>query len=1128
MKAAVFEKGFSLVLALILAVPTLSVRAAGAGDITSPQLPIISIVATVADTTEADSAPTGAANPIPGKFTISRTGSLDAALSVYLSYGGTATPDADYPALPTKVQIAAGQTSVDLLVQAAADTLTEGPETVVATILQVPTAAGAIPYNVNLDHASATVTIQDRPITTDLPVISIEAVRPTTSEPLPNVQMASGLFTLRRSGPTNTSLYAYVSFGGTATAGADYKEIASFILFKAGQTEAHAEVVALSDDLIEGDETVVAELTQPPTANAVAWYKIDPDRNRAVVTIKDANDAPARIVITDPHEGDGLQYNGTVTVKATAVDPDGYIPRVEFFSDDVSIGVSEINFFTAPANGTPIYHQVDWHNIPFGSHVLTARGVRANGEQLVSAPVNVFAAVIDPPPPPIVSIIAVADPTERPIPNADYASDFFEIRRTGPTNQDLQVFFTVPLDGDHMATPDVDYKALQSPITIPAGASATYMRVDAIDDTLVEGPEIVRVMLVPPAIATPAIGSSSYYIIDSQHASADVTIIDNDQPTDQVTLTVEVPDAIASERSMTDAIDTATFVIRRVSGPVDVPVNVTFSLSGTAQNGIDYKEVPTSIQIPAGSDHVSIQIVPIPDDLAEGEETVVLSILLPPCAFPGVPPDCYLVDDHGSGRAVILDTLNAVPGVKFLQPLNGAVLTLGNPIQIEALAWDREGIISKLEIFADGQSLGDTNTDHILLQWPQAGLGEHTLIAVVTDGAGQQAKAAIQILVRDANADAFVLRKLPPAYTPGTAFTVELRAEPPAGGQAYAVEDHPPTGWAVSDVSDGGAFDSATGKVKFGPFTDTTARTLSYRVTPPATATGRYEFYGVGSVDGTDYKIGGDRLVDQSPNEHPADTDNNFAISVSEVTAYAAAWKSGQDIPISYLTRAGYLWKHGEAYNFDGSQQPPLCWVPADIPPPPGMLAATTVIDVERIGSTVTSPGVAANFQIHVAPPTGTSSYAVEEKVPLGWSVSNISNDGNFNSAVGAIRWGAFFDDTERTLSYTLTPPPAVTVIAHLVGRVSFDGSVYEIGGSDQMTSTDTTATPTLAKCQTDGSGKVHLELTGAAGQVGVLQSSPDLVHWQDVTTLYLPDGTVQFDDDASGSVVRYYRLQIR
>ena len=63
---------------------------------------------------------------------------------------------------------------------------------------------------------------------------------------------------------------------------------------------------------------------------------------------------------------------------------------------------------------------------------------------------------------------------------------------------------------------------------------------------------------------------------------------------------------------------------------------------------------------------------------------------------------------------------------------------------------------------------------------------------------------------------------------------------------------------------------------------------------------------------------------------------------------------------------------------------------------------------------------------------------------------------------------------------------------------------------------------------EADASGKVHLELSGGAGQIAVLQSSTDLVNWQDVTTLYLPDGTVQFDDDANAAVVRYYRLQIR
>jgi hypothetical protein len=127
----------------------------------------------------------------------------------------------------------------------------------------------------------------------------------------------------------------------------------------------------------------------------------------------------------------------------------------------------------------------------------------------------------------------------------------------------------------------------------------------------------------------------------------------------------------------------------------------------------------------------------------------------------------------------------------------------------------------------------------------------------------------------------------------------------------------------------------------------------------------------------------------------------------------------------------------------------------------------------------------------------------------------------------GIIRWGMFFDATARTLTYTLTPPPGVTAVARFGGRVSFDGAVYEISGCGSVTSSDPVTLPVLGKCESDGS-KVHLELSGGAGQVGVLQSSTDLIHWQDVTTLYLPDGTVQFDDDASTNVVRYYRLQVR
>lgn len=70
---------------------------------------------------------------------------------------------------------------------------------------------------------------------------------------------------------------------------------------------------------------------------------------------------------------------------------------------------------------------------------------------------------------------------------------------------------------------------------------------------------------------------------------------------------------------------------------------------------------------------------------------------------------------------------------------------------------------------------------------------------------------------------------------------------------------------------------------------------------------------------------------------HPADSNPpDFQITVSEVTAYAAAWKQGKAwpvapdvIPVSYMTRAAVLWKSGGTYHFDSNAgSAPACWVP--------------------------------------------------------------------------------------------------------------------------------------------------------------------------------------------------------
>jgi hypothetical protein len=51
----------------------------------------------------------------------------------------------------------------------------------------------------------------------------------------------------------------------------------------------------------------------------------------------------------------------------------------------------------------------------------------------------------------------------------------------------------------------------------------------------------------------------------------------------------------------------------------------------------------------------------------------------------------------------------------------------------------------------------------------------------------------------------------------------------------------------------------------------------------------------------------------------------------TEMTAYGAAWKTGATwpvgpvpTPIGYVTRAGYLWKNGEAYHYDRTVDPTI------------------------------------------------------------------------------------------------------------------------------------------------------------------------------------------------------------
>lgn len=107
-------------------------------------LPTVTVAATTPTATEA--------GLVPGAFTVSRSGSTTAALTVAYSVAGTATAGSDYTALAGSVIIPVGQTTAPIAVTPLQDTLVEPDETVILTL----TASAA--YTLGTP-SSATVTL---------------------------------------------------------------------------------------------------------------------------------------------------------------------------------------------------------------------------------------------------------------------------------------------------------------------------------------------------------------------------------------------------------------------------------------------------------------------------------------------------------------------------------------------------------------------------------------------------------------------------------------------------------------------------------------------------------------------------------------------------------------------------------------------------------------------------------------------------------------------------------------------------------------------------------------------------------------------------------------------------------
>lgn len=145
--------------------------------------------------------------------------------------------------------------------------------------------------------------------------------------------------------------------------------------------------------------------------------------------------------------------------------------------------------------------------------------------------------------------------------------------------------------------------------------------------------------------------------------------------------------------------------ITEAEGPVEVfelhrtgnlggRLRVRFQMGGDASNTVDYA-IPfgaLAAEFPAGEDSVAVVLRPVGDALAEGSESVTLSILPPTGA------EAYVVGNPGRAESAIRDRDMARPAsIAWVRPAQGSGFVPGGPVVLDVIATDPSGYLPDVE-----------------------------------------------------------------------------------------------------------------------------------------------------------------------------------------------------------------------------------------------------------------------------------------------------------------------------------------------------------------------------------------------------------------------------------------------
>ena len=503
-------------------------------------------------------------------FTVTKTGGTASSYSVsYATADGTATSGSDYTAASGTLTFAAGETTKTIPVFTNDDNVIESSETVLVNLSSPSNGA-------TITTAQGSGTINDN----DASFAISNAAAVTEGGQLS--------YTVTKTGGTSGSFSVnYATAGGTATSGSDFTPASNTLTFAPSETTKQVIVQTTPDTLVEGNETVLVNLTSP-TGGAT----ITTAQGSGTINDDDASFAIGNAAAVT--EGGTLTYTVTKTVgAATGSFSINYATAngTATSGSDYTATSGMLTFAAGETTKTIQVPTVDDSAVESSETVLVNLSSPTNGATITTAQGS--GTIND-------NDVAFA------IGNAitgEGGALTFTVTKAGTTTSSYSVNYAT---ANGTATSGSDYTATSGTLTFLPGDMTKTITVATIDDSVVEPSETVLVNLSAPtgnATITAAQGSG--------------TIVDND-----------VAFAISNAAAVTEG-GTLTFTVTR-SGTTSSGFSVNYATaSGTATSGSDYTATSGTLTFLASETTKTISVATIDDGVTESPETVLVNLSSP-------------------------------------------------------------------------------------------------------------------------------------------------------------------------------------------------------------------------------------------------------------------------------------------------------------------------------------------------------------------------------------------------------------------------------------------------------------------------------------------------------------------